>query len=166
MSITDLIPWKRNKNVSVNKSRSFHSSLQNEVNRLFDNFGRNWDVDFPFNKEESSVFYPDINLSENENEYVVTAELPGMDEKDVNVELKNGGLTIKGEKKSESEAKKQNGYIYSERTYGSFYRQIPLPEEIDPDSVEAKFKNGVLTITLPKTEKAKAGRKKIDIKAE
>ncbi len=73
MSITDLIPWKRNKNVSVNKSRSFHSSLQNEVNRLFDNFGRNWDVDFPFNKEESSVFYPDINLSENENEYVVTA---------------------------------------------------------------------------------------------
>ncbi len=89
-----------------------------------------------------------------------------MDEKDVNVVLKSGGLTIKGEKKSGSEEKKQNGYIYSERTYGSFYRQIPLPEEIDPDSVEAKSKNGVLTITLPKTEKAKAGRKKIDIKAE
>jgi len=166
MSISDLIPWKRNRNISVNKSYPFHSSLQKEVNRLFDDFGRNWDIDFPFNSHpELQNFRPDINLAESDNEYVVTAELPGMDEKDVTVELRNGGLIITGEKKNEKEEKK-DGYIYSERSYGSFSRQVPLPDEVNPDSVEAEFKKGILKIKLPKTEKAKAEHKRIDIKTE
>ena len=166
MAISDLIPWKRNKDIRVNKNLPFHSSLQKEVNRLFDDFGRNWDVDFPFSSHsELKNFRPDVNLSETDNKYVVTAELPGLDEKDVNVELRNGGLIIKGEKKSENEEKK-DGYIYSERSYGSFSRQIPLPDEVDADNVTAKFKKGILEVTLPKTEKAKANRKKINIKNE
>lgn len=166
MAISDLIPWRKNKDVPI-KRRNYHSSLQKEINRLFDEFGKAWDNDFfsPTVKSPLANFRPDINLSENENEYVVTAELPGMDEKDVSVELRNGGIIVKGEKKHENEEKK-DGYIYSERSYGSFSRQIPLPDEINADAVEAKFKKGILKITLPKTEKAKASHKQIDIKAE
>ena len=166
MAISDLIPWKRNKNVPIRRN-NYRSSLQKEINRLFDEFDKVWDSDFfsPMVKSPLSDFRPSINLSENDNEYIVTAELPGMDENDVSVELRNGGLIIKGEKKHESEEKK-DGYIYSERSYGSFNRQIPLPDEIDVEKVDAKFKKGVLKITLPKTEKAKASHKQINIKTE
>ena len=93
------------------------------------------------------------------------AELPGLEEKDVEVLLDNETLTIKGEKKEEKEDKGK-GYYHVECSYGSFHRVIPLPAGIDQKKVQAQFKNGVLNITLPKAEEAKAKGKKIPIKSE
>src|SRR5690606_41318480 len=101
---------------------------------------------------------------EKEKEYEITAELPGIDEKNVEIKLANGTLTIKGEKKEEKE-EKQKDYHLSERRYGSFQRSFPLPEGIDTDKVEATFAKGVLTVKLPKTVEAQKAEKKITVKA-
>jgi HSP20 family protein len=90
--------------------------------------------------------------------------LPGLDEKNIEVNVDNGGLTIKGEKKEEKE-EKQKGYYVSERSYGSFERYFGLPNGVYADKIEASFKNGVLKVTLPKTAKAQKPAKKIDVKA-
>jgi HSP20 family protein len=102
-------------------------------------------------------------VKETDAEYQVTAELPGLDEKDVKVELHGATLVLEGEKKEEHEEKK-SGYVWSERRYGSFRRDIPLPEEVDREKIKAAFKKGVLTVTLPKTPAARKTRRKIDVK--
>ncbi|MDQ3927617.1 MAG: Hsp20/alpha crystallin family protein [Chloroflexota bacterium] len=112
-----------------------------------------------------STFTPAINVAETDREYRVTAELPGMDEKDIELSLHRDHLTIKGEKKQEHE-EKGNGYHRVERSYGTFQRTIPLPQEIDADNVEANFQKGVLTITLPKLPEVQSGAKRITIKGE
>jgi HSP20 family protein len=104
--------------------------------------------------------YPAVDVSEDEREITVKAELPGLESKDVDISLDRGVLTLKGEKKFEEEEKKDN-YHRIERSYGSFYRSLTLPAEVKEDAVKAKFDKGVLTITLPKSEKAKS--KKIEI---
>ncbi|GLS28456.1 Hsp20/alpha crystallin family protein [Mesorhizobium albiziae] len=91
-------------------------------------------------------------------------ELPGIDQEDVDVSLTDRALTIKGEKKSEREESRK-GYHVSERSYGSFYRSIPLPSGVDTDKANAEFKNGVLTVSLPKTREALSRGKKIEVKA-
>jgi HSP20 family protein len=105
---------------------------------------------------------PNVEVSETNNEVEVTAELPGLDEKDVEVQLVNGVLTIRGEKKTETEDKDR---LFSERFYGHFERRIPI-DDIDEDKVTALFKNGVLTVTLPKTATASDKVKRIAIKGE
>jgi HSP20 family protein len=96
---------------------------------------------------------------------VVTAELPGMEEKDVEVVLGDNVLTIKGDKKLEHEEKeKEKGYAYSERSFGSFERRIPIDTEIVADKVDAVFKNGVLTVTLPKTPEARKHFKRVPVR--
>ncbi|HEY0071404.1 MAG TPA: Hsp20/alpha crystallin family protein [Chloroflexia bacterium] len=110
-------------------------------------------------------FTPAINVTESDGEYKVTAELPGMDEQDIELSLHKDYLTIKGEKKQEHEDK-GNGYHRVERSYGSFQRTIPLPQEVDPDQVAANFQKGVLTITLPKLPEVQSGAKRIAIKGE
>ncbi len=110
-------------------------------------------------------FVPAINLIETGNEYRLTAELPGIDPKDVEITLNKDTLTIKGEKKHELEDKGSN-YYRMERSYGTFRRTIALPEEVDPDKVEATFKHGVLTITLPKRPELQSGARKITVKTE
>jgi HSP20 family protein len=128
------------------------------VNRLFDDvwngFGNRWPT-----LMEGRFSWPSVELSETDKALKVTAELPGMDEKDVQVELANGVLRIRGEKRVESEG---DGKVFSERYYGSFERQIPL-EGVQEDKVEASFRNGVLTITLPKSDEAKAQVRRIAI---
>ncbi|WP_461833616.1 Hsp20/alpha crystallin family protein [Desulfothermus sp.] len=108
------------------------------------------------------VTYPAINISENEKEIKVKAELPGLEPKDVELTIQNNTLILKGEKKLEEEEKKDN-FHRIECSYGSFYRSIPLPTEIDESKVSAKFKNGILEIRLPKKEEARG--KKIPIES-
>ena len=107
---------------------------------------------------------PAVDVVEKDNAYEVTAELPGMDEKDIEVKLANGGLTIKGEKQEEKEEKRKDYHVH-ERTFGSFERYFTVPEWVDRDKIEASFKKGVLTVTFPKKPEAIKPEKKIEVKA-
>ena len=109
-----------------------------------------------------SQFMPQIDVDETEKEVRVTAELPGMEEKDVEVTLTQGVLTIKGEKREEHEENKRD-FHHSELRYGMFQRAIQLPADIDADQAKASFKKGVLRITLPKTAEAQSSRRRIQI---
>ncbi len=132
-------------------------SLQDEMNRLFDDF---------FSPDERILgemeFTPSVDISENKDAVVVKADLPGMEEKDIDVSIAGDVLTIKGERQEESEDKDENFYR-RERVYGSFSRQIALPKHIKRDAVKAKFKNGVLTVTLPKSDDYKEKEVKIEL---
>ena len=139
------------------------SLLREEMNTLFDNFFRGFELE-PF-RSHFEAFSPNINVKESEKDISVTAELPGMDDKDIDISLTRESLTIKGEKKEDREEKGKN-YYRMERSFGSFSRSIPLPAEIDVDKVKAEFKKGVLTVRLPKTPKAIKETKKISVKAE
>lgn len=136
-----------------------------EVDRLFDDVGRGWAVaPFRFLEPKSTgELVPRLDVSETEKEIKVAAELPGMDEKDVNVTLEGDVLTLKGEKKAEAEEKGKN-FHRVERTYGSFQRVITLPAEVDATKVTAGFKKGVLTVTLAKSPAAQT--RKIEVKPE
>lgn len=128
--------------------------------RLFEDFFR--DLDMP--PEGVPAFNARLDVAETDKEVTVTADLPGMEEKDIELSLNDNVLSLKGEKKAESEEEGKN-YYRKERTYGAFYREVELPAEIDAAKVAATFKNGVLTVTLPKSEKSKEASKKIPIKA-
>jgi HSP20 family protein len=109
-------------------------------------------------------FVPKVDVKEEEKEILVSAELPGMDQKDINVTVTEDSVRISGEKKHEEE-KEEKGYYRRETSYGSFERVIDLPTEVNDEKVEAEFRNGVLTIKLPKSEEAQAKHKKIKIKS-
>lgn len=148
-------------------------ALRREVDRLFEDFDRGFltspfrsifDIE-PFRKREVTWgTAPAVDIVEKEKAYEVTAELPGMDEKNIEVKLANGGLTIKGEKQEEKEEKKKDYYLH-ERHFGSFERCFAVPEGVDTDKIEANFKKGVLTVTLPKKPEAIKPEKKIEVKA-
>jgi HSP20 family protein len=148
-------------------------NLRREVDRLFDNFeGGFWRTPFrsslfgvePFWRGEASWGkVPAVDVADTPKGYEITAELPGLDEKNIEVKVADGTLTIKGEKKDEREEKKKDYYL-SERHYGSFQRSFAVPEGVDAEKIEANFKNGVLTVTLPKTPEAQSKEKKIEIK--
>lgn len=115
--------------------------------------------------EQTGLIKPRFEVSETDSAVIVDAELPGMEEKDIELTLQDNILTIKGEKKKEEETKKKNCYI-SERSYGRFQRSIQLGSGIDAEKVSASFKKGVLTVTIPKTEPGKSKAHTIQIKAE
>lgn len=164
MAIRNLVPFGK-KNLPVRREdENPFALLRREMDSLFDNFFRGFDLE-PFFEKRMGVFSPRIDVSENDKEIKISAELPGMDEKDIDVSLQNDMLTLKGEKKEEKEDKGKD-YYRMERSFGSFSRTIPLPVEVETDKIEAKFKKGVLTITLPKTAKAVAETKKIPVKVE
>jgi HSP20 family protein len=145
-------------------------SLRREVEHLFDDFQLGaWRSPFgrtlfePFRRGEMGWKTPAVDVVEKEKAYEITAELPGMDESNIDVKFSDGTLTIKGEKREEKEEKKKDFYL-SERRYGSFQRSFSVPDGVDGDKIEAGFKNGVLTVTLPKTPEAQKSEKKIAIK--
>ena len=143
------------------------ASFQKEMNKLFDDFFGGFDLT-PWPHSEgrlAATFTPRVDVSETDKEIKVSAELPGMDEKDLDVSLTRDTLTIKGEKKEEKEDKGKD-YYRMERSYGSFVRSIPLPFDIDTDKVQATFKKGVLQVVLPKSAKAIQEAKKIAVKPE
>jgi HSP20 family protein len=158
MAIKDLIPWNnKGREVDFQRATDTHPffSLQREMNRMFDDAFRGFDL-APFGMTSRPlVGWPHIEVDETDKEVRITAELAGLDEKDVNLEIGNGVLSISGEKKSESEDKDRR---FSERYYGRFERRIAL-DDVDEDRVSAAFKNGVLTITVPKSAEAKNTRR-------
>ncbi|WP_026227835.1 Hsp20/alpha crystallin family protein [Hoeflea sp. 108] len=165
MSVRDLIPWNRGNNqmptVFRDESVDPFMALHRNVNRLFDEVFRGFDTTAPFDRMMSrNGSWPSLEISENEKEIRVMAEVPGLEDKDVEILLENGVLTLRGEKKSETEDKDRK---FSERYHGRFERRLALGREVDEDKVEATFRNGVLTVTLPKTEKARANAKRIAI---
>ncbi len=113
--------------------------------------------------EDDREWLPSVDVSETKNDLGIKAELPGLDPKDIDISMNNGYLTIKGETKNEKEEKDEN-YHLIERSYGSFTRSVRLPREVQSDKITASFKNGILKITLPKSEEAK--KKEIKIKVE
>ncbi len=168
MNMRDLIPWGRgNTNpvpLSYRDERDPFLSLHREVNRLFDDAFRAFGRPLANGGLPSfgSFTWPSVEISETDSDVRVTAEMPGLAENDIEVLLKDGMLTLRGEKRSETEDKERQ---FSERYYGRFERHIPLNAEIDEDRVDARFKNGVLTIVLPKTESARSQVKRIAIRS-
>ena len=138
-------------------------SLRREINHLFEDFGSDlWRA--PFRQVERAFgAMPAVDVTETDGGFEVTAELPGMDEKNIEVKLANHTLTIKGEKRDEKEETKKD-YYTRERSFGSFQRSFTVPEGVDTDKIEASFKKGVLTVTLPKTAETKKAEKKITVK--
>ena len=132
------------------------SDIQQEMNRLLNtSLGRTGTRDL------DGLFAPAIDVVEEKDRYIIKAELPGLSRDDVNVTLENNYLTIRGEKKHETEEKSAN-YYHKERAYGSFSRTIELPTTVDAQKINAHFKDGVLQVTLPKSEAAKP--KQIEVK--
>ena len=146
-------------------------NLKQEVDRLFDEFDSGfWRTPFRRSlfgfetpRARAMVAAPATDVTEKDGAYDIAVELPGMEEKDIDVSVANGMLTIKGEKKQEKEEKRKDYYL-SERRYGSFERTFGLPDGVDTDKIAANFKKGVLTITLPKTPEAQKQEKKIAVK--
>jgi HSP20 family protein len=135
------------------------SSLRREMDRLWENFfgerplGRIWEREWA----------PSLDMSETKDNYVVKAEVPGIDAKHIDISLTGDILSIRGEKKQEKEEKEED-YHLVERNYGSFSRSVRIPAEVESNKIKASYKNGILTITLPKSEKVKA--KEVKIKVE
>lgn len=170
----DLIPWRK-KDAGVARTANTDdqiTTLQRRMNSLFDDFFADFGDFFgerPFHvmktAERPWLQSPNFEVSETDEEFRVKAELPGLDEKDVEVNLDRDTVTIRGEKRQEQEEKKRN-YHLSEVSYGQFSRSFTLPDGVDRDKAKAQFKKGVLTLTLPKTEQAKTQRKRIEIATE
>ena len=164
MNMRDLIPWGRSeRSSSVPSYRGEEVSpfltLHREMNRLFDDVFSRFDVPSAFGR---SMAWPSIEIVETDKDVRVTAELPGMEEKDVEILLEDGMLTIRGEKQAEH---KDEGRRFSERFYGQFMRQLPVGE-VEENKIEASFKDGVLTVTLPKSAKAQEKAKRIAINSK
>lgn len=148
-------------------------SLRREIDRLFDDFHpAAWHfplsrsrvgLEMPSLKSKHWQIAPAVDLIEKHKEYEISAELPGLDEKNVEVKLSGGTLTIRGEKKEEKEEREQDYYL-SERRFGSFQRTFQLPDGVDSDKIDATFANGVLKVKLPKTREAQKSEKKITVK--
>lgn len=138
------------------------TSLQREVDRLFEEFTRG-SFFAPLGESEVTIA-PRVDVSETDSALEVEVELPGVDEKDVDVTLSDNVLTIKGERKQEREEKKKDFHLI-ERSYGRFARSIPLPFEVDTDAVKAKFAKGVLKVTLPKPPAAQTKARRIEVKS-
>ena len=160
--------FNRDRRAPAATGRTSHDpffQLQDEMNRLFydafASFGA--PVSWRSNAERGEIA-PSLDLRETDAAFEVEAELPGVDENDIDVEVVDNVLTIRGEKRFEKrDEDKKGGYHYVERAYGSFARSVPLPAEIDPERVEAVFKNGVLKLTLPKPPEAQRRAHKVAI---
>jgi HSP20 family protein len=170
MAFRDLIPWNRGRDVTVRHGEDLNplAALHREMDRIFDEVFRGFDL-APFSSRSFDrpgwhagwTGWPHLEVNETDSELKVSAELAGLDEKDVQVELANGVLVIRGEKKMQSEDQNRQ---FSERYYGRFERRIAV-DDVEADKISASLENGVLTITLPKTAGAR-NVKRIAINAD
>ena len=152
--MNDITPVVRNR--ATIQADSPFGWLRHEIDRLFDDFGR--PSRSLFNHDEGFGPMPALELLERDTNYRLTAELPGMKDDDIDISLADGILTIKGQKEEDKE-RKEGGFMLSERRYGAFERRVRLPSDADPGGIEAKFKKGVLTLTIAKDEKAPKSQK-------
>lgn len=149
MAEKELTPWRPFTELS---------SLRREMDRLWENFFG----ERPLTRIWEREWAPSLDMSETKDNFVVKAEVPGIDAKDIDISLTGDVLSIKGEKKQEKE-EKEEGYHLIERNYGSFSRSVRLPAEVESGKIKASYKNGILSITLPKSEKVKAREVKIKV---
>lgn len=162
------LPLKTQKASSAPARWTSFDNLRREMDRLFDDFdGGFWRAPFRMRHWTGSTAWPSmpaVDFTDAESAYKITAELPGIDEKNVEVKVANGVLTIRGEKQEDKEEKNKDYYV-RERNFGSFERAFEVPDDVDTDKIEANFKKGVLAVTLPKKPEAQKAAKKIDVKA-
>ena len=172
MAIKDLIPRMNRGRDSMPMRHGAHDpfhEFQRDMNRLFDDFF----ADFPLARHGgperepglAAVFSPRVDVTETDQEVKVSAELPGMDEKDITVAMEDEALTLRGERKDEREEKGKNWYR-REQSYGTFNRIIPLPAGVEGSKAKATFKKGILTVTVPKRAGEQARRKAIPIETD
>ena len=166
MALKELIPWKKNNGeLAVNREPAHpFDQFRREMDQLFDGFLSEWPVRTSLLDRRLGSFVPQIDLAETDKEVRITAELPGLDKKEVEVTLTQGVLTIKGEKREEHEENKGDMHR-SECRYGMFERSVQLPADIDADKAKASFKKGVLKVTLPKTADAQSSRRRIPVES-
>jgi HSP20 family protein len=169
------LPVKTETTAVTTARRPWHpmEAMRREMERVFANFDNEFGLS-PFRRSLFDIVPSEryaaatnvlaVDVTEKDGGFEIKAELPGVDEKDIEVKLVNGGLLIRGEKKEERE-EKDTGYVMSERSYGSFERYFRLPEGVETDKIAAIYKQGVLTVTLPKTKEAKLQEKKITVQA-
>lgn len=166
MQISDLIPWGRDKEKRPASESGSNPlvTLQRDINHVFEDFWNRVENGWNGRSNVVGMFGPSTDVTETDKSVDVSVELPGMTEDDIDISLSSDAMTIRGEKKIEHEEERKGVYM-SERSYGSFYRTVPLPAGVDTDKADATFKNGVLTISLPKTAEAQAKIKRIPVKA-
>ncbi len=133
------------------------TDLQGDINRLFSTSLRRGQ------SGNAGDFLPHLEIREDENSFILHLDAPGLERKDLDISVTGNMITIKGERKAE-ERKKEKGYFYSERRYGSFQRSLELPTEVDAEKIEANYKDGVLEVVVPKSERSKPKQIKVDVK--
>ena len=157
-----IIPFKMSDLLPESPVERPFSTLHREMNRLFEGLLPEAGLRPVTWRSTAEAIQPSIDVTESEKAFLVTAELPGVEEKDVEVSLSDDVLTLKGEKRLSKEEKEKD-YMRMERSYGAFYRSIPFPTRIDENAVKAEYKNGVLTVVCPKAPEAIKATKKIPI---
>jgi HSP20 family protein len=162
MANRDLTPWRQG--APAGFSRDPFAQFRREMDRLFDDFFAPAEArSFASGEPGGVMVTPTIDVNETDKSYVVTAELAGVDQKDIELSLHDNALTLRGEKRSER-SHGDGGRRYSERSFGRFQRTIPFETEVDAEKVEARCENGVLTVTLPKNAKAHDKTRRIEIR--
>lgn len=171
--VSSLIPWKKRKNNEVEVLRPRYEDPTYDLTRgmsdMMEHVMRRFDSEFgltPWFRDETTFgpMMPDVDIAETDDDVTVSADLPGLDEKDIKVTLDGDTLTLRGERKHEREEKHKN-YYRSERSYGTFVRSVALPEGIDRDNVKATFKKGVLNVRIAKLPGTKTSRRHIPVEA-
>ena len=164
MALRDMVPWRKVRRGEEESLLPQRREMRDLLHETFEDFFRPWAL-APWGEAARRLagFAPAVDVSETSDEYRVSVELPGLSKDDVELTIDAGRLVVRGEKKSEEREEKEN-CLRVERSYGSFSRSIALPESVDQDAVEATFKEGVLTVRLPKTEKERG--KRLEIKGE
>jgi HSP20 family protein len=166
MKITDLVPWRgpRRDVAAPTAAMDPVRALQLDVDRAFEHFWRM--VPYPFASfgQLARTESVRVDVGDDGKEITVTAELPGMSDADVDVSVRDGQLTIRGQKKSDRKAE-ENGVLVRERVYGAIERTVPLPDGVDADAAKATFVNGVLTVVIPKSSELQSGAKRIPVQA-
>ena len=160
MNLKSIVPFGRQGRNLAHSDADALGSLQREIDRLFDDFSRGFGG---FGSLTATTLLPSMDVAETDNEIEITAELPGLEQKDVDIRLADNVLTIRGEKKTETEQKdKKKNYQFTERSYGAFYRALELPPGVNPSAIKATMSKGVLKVTVPKP--AHTDAKKIEVK--
>jgi HSP20 family protein len=164
--VRDLIPSGRSRTPARYADRFYDGgvspffTLRREMDRLFEDAFRGFGLSSFGSENAPDMAWPNVEVIDRDKEVRVTAELPGLEEKDVEVQVEDNMLVLRGEKRTEVDDKERH---YSERYYGRFERRLALPAEVDDERANATFRNGVLTVTLPKTERARQQSKRIPI---
>src|SRR5690348_667910 len=164
MRVKDMIPWKRREGSVQREGANAVHALQTDLDRAFEDFWRTFGLPMPRGWGTGADLDTPLRLDvrETPKEVEVLAELPGMDDKDVDISVAEGTLTIRGEKKAER-TKEEKDYVLRERSFGHVERVVPLPDGLDIDAANATFKNGVRSVRIPKTAEAQAEVKHVRV---